>query len=234
MRFHRLLPLAVLCAAPAAAQQTTVCPTPPTPGREQSPVDIRQATPTRMARLGTHYPVVSGRAYNTGHTVQVSVASGDRIVIDSDTFQLVQFHFHWPSEHQFLGDSFPAEIHMVHQGAGGKLAVLGTWVRRGAYNRAWNQLFSHLPREGDTLAVRVDVHRMFGFADLNAERVYRYCGSLTTGSAEPYQEGVTWLMRRTTITLSPAQLDSLHHAMHRYSRDVQPLNGRVIRYRPVH
>ena len=53
-------------------------------------------------------------------------------------------------------------------------------------------------------------------------------GSLTTGD---YAEGVTWLMRRNPIYMSQAQLAKLRRVMPRYSRDVQPLNDRVIRRR---
>ncbi len=228
MRVTALLPLLLLCAAPAAAQGT-VCTRPSTPGRQQSPVDIRHATAAHLQRLATHEPVETGRAFNTGHTVRVDVAPGDSITVDGVPFALVQFHFHWPAEHERVGQRYPVEIHMVHESADGKLAVLGTWVRAGAANHAWDELWAHLPTGTDTVPVRVDVRRMFALADVNAERVYRYCGSLTT---EPYSEGVTWLMRRATITLSPAQIARLHQVMHRYSRDVQPLNGRTIRYRP--
>lgn len=228
MRIAVLPTLLLLCTAPAAAQGT-VCTTPRTPGSQQSPVDIRRAVATPLRALATHEPVETGRAFNTGHTVRVDVAPGDSITVDGETFALVQFHFHWPAEHELLGRRYPVEIHMVHEGPGGKLAVLGTWVRQGAQNHAWDELWAHLPTGTDTVPVRVNVPRMFALTDVNAERVYRYCGSLTT---EPYAEGVTWLMRRTTITLSPAQIARLHQVMHRYSREVQPLNGRAIRYRP--
>ena len=221
------LTLLLLAAAPAAAQ--SVCPTPRTPGREQSPVDIRRATATPLGRLATSYPEVRGKAFNTGHRVQVNVDSGGSVTVDGVRFALEEFHFHWPAEHELVGNRPPAEIHMVHKTAGGRVAVVGTWIREGAHNHAWDEIWAHLPAQGDdSVAVAVNIARLFGFTDLNAERVYRYCGSLTTPE---YEEGVTWLMRRTPITLSRAQLAKLRHVMHRYSRDVQPLNDRVIRYR---
>ncbi|HKP75361.1 MAG TPA: carbonic anhydrase family protein [Longimicrobiaceae bacterium] len=222
--------LLLLATAPAAAQ--SVCPTPPTPGREQSPVDIRRATATRLTRLVTRYPTVQGRLLNDGHRVQVDVDSGSVTVDDSVRFDLKEFHFHWPAEHELIGGRPAAEIHMVHKTAGGRIAVVGTWIRAGAHNHAWDAIWARLPSSGDPpAAVTVRIARLFGFTDLNTERVYRYCGSLTTGATEPYTEGVTWLMRRTPITMSRAQLDKLHRVMHRYSRDVQPLHDRQIRYR---
>jgi len=221
--------LLFLAASPAAAQ--SVC-TVVRPGREQSPVDIRTATATPLTRLVTSYPVVQGKLFNDGHRVQVNVHSGSVTVDDSVRFDLEEFHFHWPAEHELVGQRPAAEIHMVHKTPDGRVAVVGTWIRVGARNRDWDEIWAHLPAAGDdSVEVRVDVAQLFGFTDLNAERVYRYCGSLTTGTTEPFTEGVTWLMRRTAITMSRAQLDRLRRVMHRYSRDIQPLNRRVIRYR---
>lgn len=227
MRSRNFFPLLLLAATPALAQQPPDCPT-SAPRPQQSPVDIRRATATPLGRLVTDYPTVTGKLFNDGHRVQVDVHSGS-VTIDSVRFDLEEFHFHWPAEHEFIGARPPAEIHMVHKTAAGRVAVVGTWIRVGARNRAWDEIWAHLPSAGgDTTDVSVSIERLFGFSDLNAERVYRYCGSLTTPE---YAEGVNWLMRRTPITLSRAQLDKLHRVMGRYSRHVQPLNGRVIRYR---
>jgi carbonic anhydrase len=228
----KALPLLLLLVPASSAAAQSVCPMPTRPGRHQSPVDIRSATPTRLHRLATRYPASRGALFNTGSNVQVNVASGGSITVDSTRFDLQEFHFHWPAEHELVGDRPAAEIHMVHADADERLAVVGTWVRVGAHNAAWDEIWSHLPAPGgDTTDVTVNIAALFGFTDLNAERVYRYCGSLTTGSTEPYAEGVTWLMRRTAITMSVDQLRQLREVMRRYSRVVQPLHGREIRYR---
>src|SRR4051812_28948749 len=184
MRRAALL-LLLLTAAPAAAQ--SVCRTPPVKGREQSPIDIRRATASPLGRLVTSYPEVTGRLFNDGHRIQVNVPDGSVTVDDSVRFALQEFHFHWPAEHEFIGSRPPAEIHMVHKTADGRIAVVGTWIRVGARNRAWDEIWSHLPSHpGDTTNVTVSIARLFGFNDLNQERVYRYCGSLTT---PVYDEG---------------------------------------------
>jgi carbonic anhydrase len=191
-------------------------------------VDIRRATATTLGRLVTRYPTVTGRLFNDGHRVQVDVHSGS-VTVDDVEFALEEFHFHWPAEHELIGNRPPAEIHMVHKTADGRIAVVGTWIREGAHNHAWDEIWAHLPAAGgDPVNVTVSIERLFGFRDLNAERVYRYCGSLTTPD---YAEGVTWLMRRTAITMSAAQIAKLRRVMGRYSRDVEPLNDRTIRYR---
>ena len=41
----------------------------------------------------------------------------------AERYDLLQFHFHTPSEHRVAGRSFPMEIHFVHRNARGQLAV---------------------------------------------------------------------------------------------------------------
>jgi carbonic anhydrase len=224
--------LLLLCVAAPAAAQGSVCTRPNVPGREQSPVNIVSThVAPQMQALVTHYPPVAGKVFNTGVKVQVNVAPGNAITVDGKRFELREFHFHWPGEHLLAGSGYPVEIHMVHEAADGRLAVVGTWVQEGAYNPSWNAIWSHLPGVGgDTVHVTVNIPQLFSFTNLNHETVYRYCGSLTS---PPYGEGETWLMRRTPITMSRAQIAQLHQAMQRaYARAVQPLNHRQIRYRP--
>jgi carbonic anhydrase len=222
--------IVLISAAPAAAQ--TVCATPGTPGREQSPVNIRSAVLSPEQRLESAYPPLDGEAVHTGHTLQVNVPAGDSLIIDGKVFKLVQYHFHHPGEHRRGAEHYPAELHMVHQAADGSLAVLGTWIRTGEQNHAWDAFFANLPTPRRHVPARVHIDSLFGTGpDLNREVIYRYCGSLTSGTREPYQEGVTWLMRAQSISMSAGQLAALRHAMHRYSRNVQPLNERVIVYR---
>ena len=46
-------------------------------------------------------------------------------VVDGETFSLVQFHFHQPSEHTLRGYSMAAEAHFVHRAPSGRIAVFG-------------------------------------------------------------------------------------------------------------
>jgi len=54
---------------------------------------------------------------------------------------------------------------------------------------------------------------------------YRYSGSLPT---PPCTEGVTWLVMKTPVTLSPDQIAAFQAVMHGDNRPVQPLNERVL------
>jgi carbonic anhydrase len=224
-----LVPLFLLTASSAAAQ-ATVCPIPGMPpGQQQSPIDIVGAVAAPLDSLHTHYPLVPGRAFNTGHDIQVDVDRGNYLVMDGITFHLDEFHFHWPGEHRMNGDTFPVEIHMVHRSAAERPVVVSTWVRMvTADNPAWATLWANLPTGKAIFPFLVDVPALFSLRSLNTERVYRYCGSLTTGE---FAEGVTFLVRSQPITMSRDQVVRLRGVMGRWSRDPQPLNGRPIRYR---
>ena len=51
--------------------------------------------------------------------------------VDGQSFELKQFHFHVPSENHFQCESFPMEIHRVHQDGAGDLMVVALMVNGG-------------------------------------------------------------------------------------------------------
>jgi hypothetical protein len=55
-------------------------------------------------------------------------------------YELIQFHFHAPSEHLVAGKRFPMEVHFVHQKANsGDLGVVGVFLTEGAANQSFKQ-----------------------------------------------------------------------------------------------
>lgn len=55
---------------------------------------------------------------------------------------------------------------------------------------------------------------------------FRYAGSLTT---PPFTEGVEWIVLSDPITMSERQIDAFRELFEEgNSREVQPLNGRVV------
>ncbi len=51
---------------------------------------------------------------NNGHTIQVDYPPGSYIKINGEIYQLLQFHFHTPSEHTVARNAYGMELH-VHQ-----------------------------------------------------------------------------------------------------------------------
>lgn len=232
----RLLALALLSASaalasPAAAQDDVLAACDTT--RNQSPVNIAGAVAAPLPPLSVRYRPVPGRLFNNGgHSLQVELEGDNRLSVGGVPYRLVQFHTHWPSEHHLQADSFAAEVHYVHvDSVGNPAAVLGTFVRVGAHNPAWDRFLRLLP-SGNTPGLvpfrAVNVRALVGLDSLGTEVVYRYPGSLTT---RPSCAGIAWMVRARPIEMSAAQIRILREKTSRYARPVQPLGDRVIRYR---
>lgn len=203
-------------------------------GRSQSPIDISSSArrgapqaflrfPPAELRIVHHEHLADG--INNGHTIQVNYAGADTLTLADATYALAQYHFHAPSEHTVDGKHFPMEMHFVHKGSEGALAVVGVFIREGAHNQAFEPIWSNLPsRKGMEThypAVKVDVDAL-----LPASRtIYRYDGSLTT---PPCSEGVKWLVLTTPIELSANQIGAFTRIISGNNRPVQRLNGRTV------
>jgi carbonic anhydrase len=204
-------------------------------GRTQSPIDIPlpvqvQVTPAltfqfppASLRIAHHEHVADG--INNGHTIQINYDDGDSLRVGDMAYELVQYHFHDPSEHTIAGRQFPMEMHMVHRAYSGDLAVVGVLIELGRHNDAFEPVWANLPRtkgvETHYEHVMVDVDAL-----LPASRTsYRYDGSLTT---PPCTEGVKWIVLTTPIELDAAQIATFTSLIHDNSRPLQPLNDRLV------
>ena len=103
-------------------------------GLNQSPIDISETVAAELEALQFNYESSSTVIVNNGHTLQINVGPGSRMRAGGEDFQLIQLHFHSPSEHQIKGELFPLEGHFVHQNKSGALAVVGVLFRSGERN----------------------------------------------------------------------------------------------------
>jgi carbonic anhydrase len=157
---------------------------------------------------------------NNGHTIEVKVASGSYLRIGQERYQLVQFHFHTPSEHRLQGQEYPMELHFVHRNALGELAVVGVFLREGAANPIIQRIWDRAEAE-PAQAEMLDPEDL-----LPANRdYYRYAGSLTT---PPCTEGVRWHVLHEPVDVSAAQVDEFRAIFPLNARPIQPLNGRPV------
>ena len=193
-------------------------------GTAQSPIDITNVTEVGLSDIEFDFGESALNIYNNGHTIQVNADEGSRIVYNGISYDLLQFHFHHPSEHIVDGVPAAMEIHFVHRDPNsGNLAVVGVLLTEGeAPNEAYAAVFDHLPAEvGESEAMGNTV----GFATLLPERPLftTYNGSLTT---PPCSEIVRWLVLDTPVTLSSEQIEAFAAIHEMNARPVQPLNGR--------
>lgn len=195
-------------------------------GNSQSPVDI---SPEIQAQekpqpIKFNYRLINFTVKNNGHTIQVDYPPGSYIILDGKKYNLLQFHFHTPSEHLVNQVAAAMEMHLVHQNAEGQLAVVGVFIEAGEENYFLQQIWEHLPElEGEEEVKRVKI---------NAENLlpenrsyYSYSGSLTT---PPCSEGVSWNVLKTPIEASAEQIEQFMEIYQMNARPVQPLNRRKI------
>ena len=83
-------------------------------GNAQSPIDIRDATEVGLVDIAFHYQQSAGSIVNNGHTIQVDFNTDDFIIYNGIRYDLLQFHFHSPSEHTIDGEAAAMELHLVH------------------------------------------------------------------------------------------------------------------------
>ncbi|CAI5949146.1 unnamed protein product [Closterium sp. NIES-65] len=99
------------------------------------PIDISFTAPkivsdNSIGKLAFGYKRADATFLNTGHgTMQVNFPGGSNTCeIGGRKLELLQYHFHAPSEHSFNGIRTAMEVHLVHRDAEGKLAVVGVML----------------------------------------------------------------------------------------------------------
>lgn len=193
-------------------------------GIRQSPVDITNAGQSDVADIVFHYAPAPLTIVNNGHTVQVVYSEGSYIEVGGSRYDLQQFHFHAPSEHEIGGEPAAMELHLVHKNAEGKLAVVGVLWQVGAENTALTPIWAHLPTtEGAAKSFDAEVTAA---ALLPTDHTsFQYSGSLTT---PPCTEDVSWFVMAQQAELSADQLAAFTSIYDGNRRPVQPLNEREI------
>lgn len=193
-------------------------------GTHQSPIDISAPSDNDLTNIGFHYQPSEVHIFNNGHTVQVNYDAGSFIELDAVRYDLLQFHYHAPSEHVVDGKSFAAEIHLVHKNTEGQLAVVGILLEEGNENLAFEPFINHMPVEKSEVKNAGITTNANEFLP-NIQTTFRYSGSLTT---PPCSEGVNWLVMTMPVELSPGQLSKLDEVFENNNRPLQDLNDRSI------
>lgn len=145
------------------------------------------------------------------------------VTLSGVRYDLIQFHFHTPSEHRFEGRQTPLEMHLVHRNAAQELLVIGIPLKAGPASTVDKVLARLAPECGEDVQVgEIDLNSLLPPDRITA----RYDGSLTT---YPFSENVRWfLMKDKTVTQA-----TINRFQHQFTsgnaRATQPLNGRTVR-----
>jgi len=197
-------------------------------GKNQSPIDLRDKAgvgTSGLPELSIQYRDVPLKVVNNGHTLQVNYPLGSYIKVGNHRYELLQFHFHTPSEHKKEGFNYPMEVHLVHKDGDGNLAVMGVIFQEGEENEQIQTLLDHLPKS----VGKQEIHKNISlnpvmFIPGNTE-FYKYSGSLTT---PPCSEGVYWMVFKHTIEASAEQIQQMNEVLGENARPTQDMNSRAL------
>jgi len=170
-------------------------------GSQQSPLDIAAAIRSNLPKMAIDWKKSDSDIVNNGHTIQVNPPAGSKLSRGGNTYELVQFHFHAPSEHLIDGKAFPMEAHFVHQAKSGALGVLGVFLKPGKANAGFAALAKAFPaKAGDRVTAKdVDPRGLLP----KTLKYWAYEGSLTT---PPCTEIVDWMVAMKTVEVAAADI----------------------------
>lgn len=196
-------------------------------GQAQSPINFQKSMTIKSDAADLRFDYHAGQVMvvHRGHTLEMPMPTGNLLWLGNSRYTLVSIDLHSPSEHRFNNESYPLEVHLVHQNATGGLAVVALFFDFGLHQAALEPFLQSPPlAEGEV----AHWHQPF-----NPKRLlppnslhYRYLGSLTT---PPCAEEVKWFVLRMPRSVSEEQVERFQTLVNApNNRPVQPLNDRTI------
>jgi len=182
-------------------------------------IDLAGANAIGKIALTVDYQSGPLTVSNKGLTIQADFAPGSSMTSGGMKFNLIQLHFHTPSEHAISGKRYPLTGHFVHATDDGKLGVLGVMFERGEANPELTKILAAAP---SSKSAPVTVR---GAMLPDDRSVYRYMGSLTT---PPCSEGVNWHVLKEPISASAEQIQAFEKLMGVSARPVRAINNRLV------
>ncbi|KAK9862123.1 hypothetical protein WJX84_008955 [Apatococcus fuscideae] len=228
----------------------------------QSPIDIparshsRPADASSITNVSFDYRDDAGpvTVVNPGHgTMQVKVAAGSRCQVGDQELELLQYHFHAPSEHALDGQRVAMEAHLVHRDTRtGEFAVLAVLLQPDPSSQQNPALqfaleTAHL-REFKGPAVIEEPQNLSLISLIPASPLedsapqitpdktlvlMHYTGSLTT---PPCSQQVCWYVFLPMVTVAESQVQNFQNfitqttGMTSNARPLQPLDGRPLEW----
>jgi carbonic anhydrase len=208
-------------------------------GKNQSPIDVQNTEKADLPPLRFEFKSAPlNYLVNNGKTIRVNYhdapGAGNFLQVGDQRYQLMQFHFHRPSEEYIRGKRFDMVVHLMLKAANGKAAGVAVLMQAGKANATVRKLWAHMPKieskvlpdlshqEQEVAGIEVDPAGLLP-RDL---AYYEYAGSVT---APPCTEGVTWYVLKASIDISPEQIAAFARLYPQDVRPLQPLNGRVVK-----
>ena len=192
-------------------------------GKSQAPLNIKGPFEKVRFNVVPDYKPGPLKIVNNGHTIQVNVVPGSKLRIDGKAFDLLQYHFHRPSEEHINGKPSAMVIHFVHKNDSGELAEIGVLLQEGNENPGIKTLWSYAPpKEGPEVAPDNVAFNPNNLLPREME-FFHYDGSLTT---PPCTEKVKFFILKSQVNISKDQITQFPFKMN--ARPIQALNDRKI------
>lgn len=163
---------------------------------------------------------------NESHTIKLELENGNYIESDGKKYEIIQIHFHTPSEHHIDGIEYPMEMHIVSaeidKKEDKKLLVLGAFFKMGNQNEFIEDFIQLIPEKEhakkNVVGKNFHLNEFFCNEKETLKKLYHYNGSLTT---EPYSENVEWYVLSHVFEASPKEIDRLNKIIGKNDRHIQ-------------
>jgi len=194
-------------------------------GKAQSPIDLVGENSAGLSAIKYHYnntknPVIK----NNGHTIQIDYGPGSYAIIQEKKYNLLQFHFHSPSEHQIHGKQADLVAHLVHKADDGEIAVIALMFDEGDRNEFLAAIWGAMPKNYGNVILNYTMNVINMLP--GGKAYFHYMGSLTT---PPCTEQVNWNILSAHVPISAGQINAFKRIFPNSTRPIQPLNGRKIK-----
>ena len=195
-------------------------------GKHQSPIDIEKTSVEALPPIEFAYRPIPLTVTDTGHSFQVNAPPGSGgFTVGGGRYDLVQFHFHRPSEEEIHGHRQAMVVHLVHKNDKGELAVVAVLIQTGEPNAFLEEVFDHFPPKGTTETKVAGTTVNIGDLLPQSHGYYTFEGSLTT---PPCTEQVRWFVLKSPVHASKAQVQQFAARYPHDARPVQALNDRTV------
>lgn len=189
----------------------------------QSPIDLIEnqisiKNPASIELVYTgHHQIVK----NLGHTIEVEARDEGYVIFQYKRYNLLQYHFHTPSEHRFDHKVYPMEMHLVHKSKDRQYLVIAyPFAISKQENPLIQDILNHLttnPEENLSISLKDGI--------TIPKLLLHYSGSLTT---PPYTEGVEWLISKEPSFASLSQIQLIMDNEGYNNRNIQNSTERKV------
>ncbi|CAG8630707.1 10500_t:CDS:2 [Racocetra fulgida] len=194
--------------------------------KQQTPIDLKDEDFTHPTKITLDVIKKTDLILlNNGHTYQVQRSEGTidkpalyedaTLKVDGETYYLLQYHFHMPSEHHIEGRDLLMEGHWVFRTSDAKLAVLGVFFDLGeCEDPGLNPIVEIINKPHEHVNITISLTEQI-FKEIKTVCIYAH---LTT---PPCTEGVRWFVSPDVRSISPAQFKSLKYVLKYNARFTQ-------------